>query len=132
MKVSGGAARPPGRSGPPAPAARERPDPRAEGRAGVPPAPVRPDAPRPPTPPLTAAAAAEALRVEALRVETLRAAAAARIGTGDMRREMTRLLDGVSGLAPDARSARVAAWVIRGELRKLRVLDGFTGGYIRG
>lgn len=64
--------------------------------------------------------------------ETLRAARGARIGTGDMRREMARLLETVETLAPDPRTARIAAWVVRGELRKLEVLDGFVGGFIRG
>lgn len=99
---------------------------------------ARPDAPEAPGGPrgaghaLAPATAAATLRAEALRVETMRAAGAARIGTGDMRREMARLLGAVDALPLDARAARVAAWVIRGELRKLEVLDGFTGGYIKG
>lgn len=81
----------------------------------------------PPTPPV-----APLIVTPSVVAGITKASRTARIGTGDMRREMTRLLADIETLIADPRAARIGAWVVRGEVRKLEVLDSFVGGYIRG
>lgn len=83
----------------------------------------RVDAPR--STPASRSPEAEVVRIRPATIDL------SKLSVADFKAELTDLMRQVDGPAA-SRDDRARAWILRGELRKLDVLDGFLGGYIRG